>query len=119
RIWDADTGEGLRPRTDHANLVDAAAWGTSADGRRLLATASNDQTARIWDPDTGVTLHTLTGHTASVTSVAWGHRPDGQPLLATVAIDGTARIWNWDEGEDEFTADVLAPGTDAMFCAAW
>ena len=62
----------------------------SPDGT-LLATASNDHTARIWDTATGTTRTTLTGHTGPVNGVAFS--PDGT-LLATAAGDGTARIWD-------------------------
>ena len=60
-------------------------------GRALLATASNDGTARLWDPATGDCLRTLTGHTGTVDGVAFS--PDGR-LLATASDDETARLWD-------------------------
>ena len=62
----------------------------SPDGR-LLATASEDETARLWDPATGEHLRTLTGHAGEVEGVAFS--PDGR-LLATASEDETARLWD-------------------------
>jgi len=61
----------------------------SADGR-LLATASQDQTARIWNAATGECLFVLKGHVGDVNSVAFS--PTGR-FLATAGDDGTVRIW--------------------------
>ena len=70
----------------------AAVWGVSfsPDGR-LLATASEDGTARLWDPATGEHLRTLAGHADGVRGVAFS--PDGR-LLATASADLTARVWD-------------------------
>jgi WD40 repeat protein len=51
-----------RTLTGHAGAV--VGLGFSPDGR-LLATASDDMTARVWDPATGRQLRTLTGHTGA------------------------------------------------------
>ena len=66
--------------------------------RRLLATASADQTARLWDPATGDCLRTLTGHDEALWGVAFS--PAGR-LLATASADSTARVW------DPATGDCL------------
>ena len=68
----------------------------SADGR-LLATVSDDGTARLWDPATGEHRRTLTGvHRPGGRAVAFS--PDGR-LLATASTDGTARLWDPATGE--------------------
>jgi WD40 repeat protein len=67
----------------------------SPDGR-LLATASEDNTARIWDASTGTELLRVT-HTGPVSGVAFS--PDGR-LLATASYDNTAQLWRLAEDTD-------------------
>ena len=67
----------------------------SADGR-LLATASNDTTARIWDARSGRELSRLS-HDGGVSSVAFDR---SGKLLATGSKDGTARLWDAGSGQE-------------------
>jgi DNA-binding beta-propeller fold protein YncE len=57
----------------------------------LLATASNDGTARVWSVRDGSTQAVLSGHAGPVTGVAYS--PDGT-ILATSSGDGTVRFWD-------------------------
>jgi WD40 repeat protein len=62
----------------------------SPDGS-LIATASEDRTARIWEIASGDQLRELSGHSSEVNAVAFS--PDGS-LIATASEDHTARIWH-------------------------
>jgi WD40 repeat protein/DNA-binding SARP family transcriptional activator len=108
-LWDLDTGKLIREFAGHSGNIAHAVF--SPDGR-LVATSSNDKTARIWDVATGETLHTLAGHTEIVFQSAFS--PDGT-LLLTGSLDTTAHLWDVASGADVrrfagHTASVYAVG---------
>jgi WD40 repeat protein len=78
--------------TGHEKEVNSVAF--SPDGS-LLATASNDGTARLWSVQTGEEVRTLRGHREFVYSVAFS--PDGS-FLATGGGDKTAKLWSVETG---------------------
>jgi WD40 repeat protein/serine/threonine protein kinase len=93
----------------HDGDVNAVAY--SLNGT-ILATASDDQTARLWDAATGRQLRVLRGDTDFVLAVAF--RPDGNALLTT-SKDGTARLWDVASGKLVETIRHSAPVTAAVF----
>jgi WD40 repeat protein len=81
----------------HRALVSAVSW--SPDGK-LLATGSDDGTAKVWELAVGRELLTLQGHTSAVRCVSWS--PDGK-RLATGSADGTAKVWQAASGRELLT----------------
>lgn len=77
----------------HAAVVNSARF--SPDGR-LVATTSDDRSARLWDAETGELWRVLTGHTDEVWDLQFS--PDGT-TLATASKDGTVRLWDVGSGE--------------------
>ncbi len=61
----------------------------------LLATTSEDGTAKLWDTRTGQLRHTLRGHNGIVRSSAFTH--DGRQFL-TSGFDRTIRVWDPESG---------------------
>ncbi|MDH3250943.1 MAG: WD40 repeat domain-containing protein, partial [Acidimicrobiia bacterium] len=93
-VIDAASGEQLLHLTAHRGgtcRVDFSPDDT------LLATASQDGTAKLWDLATGRELRSLTGHAGPVCGMAFS--PDGA-RLATAGEDGTARVWNVATGDE-------------------
>jgi len=81
----------------HSAAVYDMAWCPSNDN--ILATGSDDCTAKIWSiPDGGLTetikepLQTLTGHGKPVSLLSW--HPTASNVLATVGKEPSVRIWD-------------------------
>ena len=88
------TDESLLTLTGHSGGVTSVAFGTTSDGRLLLASAGQDKTVRIWDPLTGNQVgDPLAGHAGGVTSVAFGTTSEGRLLLASAGMDKTVKLW--------------------------
>src|SRR5262249_36626574 len=76
----------------------------------LLATASDDRTAKIWDISTGEALRTLSAHTREVYGIAFS--PDGK-CLATASRDKTVRVW------DVYTGKEISPPFEGHADEVW
>ena len=80
----------------HQDEVNAVCW---SPGGALLASCSDDSTAKIWSIEDGL-LHNLTGHSKEIYTVRWtptgtgSVNPDKQLFLCTASFDGTVKIWN-------------------------
>jgi transducin (beta)-like 1 len=67
---------------------------------RLLASCSDDATAKLWQAARDGPVHSLTEHAKEVYTLKWSPTGPGSanpglpPLLATASFDGTAKIWD-------------------------
>ena len=95
-IWDAVTGECRRILEGHTEQVIFASF--SPDGS-MVATSSDDKTARIWRVETGECIHILQGHEGVVKTANFS--PNGAHIV-TVSFDKTVRIWNVADGRQLF-----------------
>jgi WD40 repeat protein/class 3 adenylate cyclase len=96
-IWDAATGEQLTALSGHTGYIQDLEF--SPDGT-LLATASEDHTAKVWDLASGKELFTFSGYTDIVDSVEFS--PDGT-LLAVSGWEQKTIIWDLVTGRKQLT----------------
>lgn len=91
-------------RIKHEGQVNCLAFshpGVGSYGKTLLlATGSDDCTARLWRTSTGQALKCLEGHTGPIHCLAIG--PTGEQL-ATGSADGTIRLWRLPTGTPQAT----------------
>jgi WD40 repeat protein len=98
-LWDVASGAQVQLFVGHDAAINGVA--ISPSNPNLVATASDDQTARLWNAADGSLVRSLapvfqggvlvSGHSNSVTSVAFS--PDGARVL-TGSVDRTAILWD-------------------------
>jgi WD40 repeat protein len=112
-LWDAISGQQLRPLASSYAQLRGASWLISAsfspDGNRV---ALVDWHPAVCEVATGKALFELEGHTKQVRDI--GYSPDGQ-WLVTASEDHTARIWRAATGRSVAVLPHEAEVTMAMF----
>lgn len=86
-LWDATTGETVRPFIAHTDSVLTTAF--SPDGERLI-TASADGSVRVWYISSGRNERYIEGNAQAVNDVAF--HPMGEWVVLGSA-DGSAQLW--------------------------
>jgi WD40 repeat protein len=90
--WDMSTGKQVAaPLSQRGDTTSCAIRGDGA----LIATGSDDATARVWDAETGEPVSPPLKHTDRVIFV--GFREAGNQLV-TVSADAVTRLWTLDDG---------------------
>lgn len=71
---------------------------------KLLASCSDDTTARLWSLSQDRPLHELCDHTKEIYTLKWSPtgvgsaNPNLQLLLATASFDATVKLWDIEVG---------------------
>jgi len=97
------TPKPLKTYTGHTDEVNAVKWDPSGT---LLASCSDDCTAKVWDVNSDRTdpMQDFKSHQQEIYTVKWSptgpgsKNPNKQPLLATASFDGSVRLWNVKDG---------------------
>merc|ERR1711920_206300 len=111
----------LKTYTGHNDEVNAVKWSPSGT---LLASCSDDCTAKIWDvnSDRNEPLHDFKKHQQEIYTVKWsptgpGSANPSKPLmLATASFDGPVRLWNVQSGT---CIRVLSRHRDSVYSVAF
>lgn len=100
-----DSDSPVETLSGHSNEVNQVKCNSR---RTLLASCSDDGTARIWDvvdAKQGRTSNKppviLSGHSTTVSSIAWcpWDQTSDYDILATSSLDGTSRLWSASNGD--------------------
>eukprot|EP00937_MAST-01D_sp_MAST-1D-sp2_P003254 g3254.t1 len=110
---DADARDG------HRDEVNAIKWDPSG---RLLASCSDDNTAKLWRMDRSTCVHSLEEHSKEVYTIQWAPcgegsaNPSKQLLLASASFDSNVRLWDVEAGK---CVHRLSKHADSVYSVAF
>ncbi|KAF9575985.1 hypothetical protein EC968_000948 [Mortierella alpina] len=108
--------EPLKVFEGHKDEVNAIRWDPLGE---LLASCSDDKTAKIWSMSQDECLFDLTAHTAAVYDMTWAPREvaSKEPrILATASFDTSVRLWDANTGD---CLRVLSRHVEAVYTVAF
>jgi len=98
----------------HLDEVNAIKWDPSGT---LLASCSDDYTAKIWSLKQDKCVHDLKEHTKEIYTIKWSpENPNRNLLLASASFDASIKLWDVDAGACLFS---LTRHTDPVYSVAF
>ena len=105
KLWDTLTGNVKQTLVGHADRINDIAF--SSDGS-ILASVSDDRSAKLWDINSGELLHSFKEN-----NIAWEDNAEkrfvalspNNKLLATSSFDGSVLIWEINSGGKRMILD--------------
>lgn len=93
----------LKIYSGHQDEVNGVKWDPSG---KLLASCSDDCTAKVWDVESDLTtpLYDFKSHQQEIYTVKWSptgpgsNFPEKKAMLATASFDGSVRLWDVSDG---------------------
>ena len=86
-VWDAETGQAIRPLKGHKDLVYTLAY--SKDDA-YLASGGKDEVIIVWNVERGHEMFRMRGHSGAVHALAYSYSGE---YIASGGQDSTVRIW--------------------------
>ncbi|KAG0371647.1 hypothetical protein BGX24_001390 [Mortierella sp. AD032] len=108
--------EPLRVFEGHKDEVNAIRWDPLGE---LLASCSDDKTAKVWNLSQNECLFDLTAHTEAVYDMTWAPREPSSKdprMLATASFDTSVRLWDANNGA---CLRVLSRHIEAVYTVAF
>ncbi|KAF3679175.1 F-box-like/WD repeat-containing protein TBL1XR1 [Capsicum annuum] len=91
----------IKTFSGHQNEVNTIKWTPTGS---LLASCSDDHTAKIWSMKQDSCLHDFKGHRKAIYTIEWSptgagsSNPNKQLLLASASFDSTVKLWDVELG---------------------
>jgi transducin (beta)-like 1 len=109
----------LRRFKGHEDEVNAIKWDPTGT---LLASCSDDKTAKIWSMKQETCVYDFVGHKKEIYTIKWSPtgpgsaNPNRPLLLASASFDSTIKLWDMEEGACTHT---LTRHTDPVYSVAF
>eukprot|EP00936_MAST-01D_sp_MAST-1D-sp1_P000688 g688.t1 len=110
---------GSTAKTGHRHEVNAIKWDPSG---QLLASCSDDATAKLWRTDRASCVHSFEEHSKEVYTIQWSPcgqgsaNPGADLVLASASFDSDIRLWDPNTGR---CVQRLAKHSDSVYSVAF